>query len=104
MRIFRTQVAKEVLQAKPKLPAVVFIGPHVQALENLVAVECRGLEAFLEAPNLSKASMNELAAMLCNIQSKAESKQLRDHHILVSKVHQAVVVSANNTFSLYLQA
>ena len=98
MRIFRTQVAKEVVQAKAKVPAVVFIGPRVQPLEHLVAVECREWEAFLVAPDLSKASMTELAAMICITESKAACKQLRDYQSLMSKVHQAVVVSANNAF------
>ncbi len=79
MRIFRTQIAKEVVQAKLKLPAVitvVFIAPCVQAFEHSVIVECRDWEAFLVAPDLSKASMNELAAITYNGESKAASKQL----------------------------
>lgn len=107
MWILRTQIAKEVVQAKSKLPAVftvVCIGPCVQALEHLVVVECRGWEAFLEAPHLSKVSVHELAAIICHTESKAVSKQLREYHSLMSKVHQAVAVSANTTFSLFLKA
>ena len=79
VQIFSTQIAKEVVQAKSKLLAVVtmvFIAPLIHALKHLV--ECRGWEAFLEAPDLSNASMNELAAITYNSESKVASKQLHE--------------------------
>jgi len=103
VRIFSTQIAKEVVQAKPKLPAVitvVFVVPLIQALELLVNT----WKAFLEAPDLSIASIKELAAMTYNSESEAASKQLCDYHSLMSKVHQAEVVNATSAFSLLLKA
>ncbi len=102
VRIFSTQIAKEVVQAKPKLPAVITVVfvPLIQALELLVNT----WKAFLEAPDLSIAIIKELAAMTYNSESEAASKQLCDYHSLMSKVHQAEVVNATSAFSLLLKA